>query len=346
MVGLALFVLVQVVLAVAALPLLPLRDPDHAHKMQLLRRRLARGRPLCVVQIGSSRTVYGLRGQVAEPWLEQRLGQPVVLFNLGSHACGPMLNRLNLERLFNSGVRPDLVLVEVLPPLLTEQPRISELLPERVAASRLRHEEMQLLARLARPERPALSREWWACQVAPWSAHRFSILTAAAPNLLPPQARTNNYAAADASGWIGMPRQCREVEQRALARAEIEYRAGLQVFRLSPRILAGVRETVQRCDQAGVKAALVLMPEGPIFRSWYPAAAWRQIDTALKELSRECGVPLLDLRECAGEADFLDSHHLYPEGATVYTRRLAERLVPLLHQGEPSPSSRQEVRLR
>jgi hypothetical protein len=88
------------------------------------------------------------------------------------------------------------------------------------------------------------------------------------------------------------------------------------------------------------------MPEGPIFRSWYPPAVWQQIEGALTELSRECGVPLLDLRECVGEADFFDSHHLYPEGAAVYTRRLAERIAPLLRQGQTSPSSRQEVRLR
>jgi hypothetical protein len=347
--GLALFVLTQVVLVPATLlEWLPLRDPDHAHKVHLLRRRLETPvgsvRPLSVVQIGSSRTVYGLRGQVAEPWLAERLKRPVVLFNMGFHAAGPMLNRLNLERLFNSGVRPDLVLVEVLPALLTQQSLIGELLPARVSASRLCHDEMRLLGRLAARERPDLDQEWWSCQVAPWSTYRFSILTMAAPNLIGPQVRTNNYSGADASGWIPLPRRSAVAEQRALARAEFEYRAGLQAFRLSPRILGTVRETLVRCRQEGARAAMVLMPEGPTFRGWYPAAVRRAIDEALTGLSRECDAPLLDLRECVGADGFMDSHHLYPESAAVYTRRLAQRIEPLLHPTGPGQESLTEER--
>jgi hypothetical protein len=335
--GLALFVLTQAALAPAALlSWLPLRDPDHAHKVDLLQRRLTtpgKQRSLVVVQIGSSRTVYGLRGQVAEPWLAQRLGRPVVLFNMGFHAAGPMLNRLNLERLFNAGVRPDLVLVEVLPALLTQQPLISELMPSRISVSRLCRGEMRLLSRLAARERPDLDEEWWTSQFAPLSAHRFSILTAIAPNLIGPAVRTNNYIGADESGWLPLPRRSAEMERRALARADFEYRGALRVFQLSPRILATVGETLQRCRQQGIPAAMVLMPEGPTFRGWYPAAVHEQIDEALADLSQECDAPLLDVRECVAEDGFLDSHHLYPEGAARFTRRLAELIEPLLRRG-------------
>src|SRR6476661_8823531 len=91
--GLALFGLAQLVLAAASQTRWPaLRDPDHAHKMRLLDARLkpapGRPRPLTVVQLGSSRTVFGLRGQVAELWLARRLGRPVVVFNLGHYGAG------------------------------------------------------------------------------------------------------------------------------------------------------------------------------------------------------------------------------------------------------------------
>jgi hypothetical protein len=332
--GLALFVAAQVALAAGVgLGWLPLRDPDHALKVRLLRKRLHAPpgqRPLVVVQVGSSRTVYGLRGQVAEPWLAEHLGRPVALFNMGIHGAGPMLNRVNLERLFNAGVRPDLVLIEVLPALLTNRLEITELLPAQVPASRLGRHERRLLGRLATHERPHLDREWWSCQLNPCSAYRFSILTAASPNLLGPGTRTDNYHAADNSGWLPLRRRSADYERRALARAEFEYRRCLKFFRLSPRVLATVRETVLRCRKKGVRPALVLMPEGPTFRSWYPHAVREQIDQALAQLGQECGVPLLDLRDCVGEDGFVDSHHLYPEGATLYTRRLAERIVPLL----------------
>jgi hypothetical protein len=352
--GLALFVLTQSALVPATvLEWLPLRDPDHAQKMRLLERRLPKragqARPLSVVQIGSSRTVYGLRGQVAEPCLERRVGRPVVLFNMGFHGAGPVLNRLNLERLFRGGVRPDLVLVEVLPVLLTNQPLISELMPSRVSASRLGHEELPLMEHLAARERPHLSREWWSCQVMPLSTYRFSILSALAPNFLALKVRTNNYVGADASGWVPLPRRPPAVEREALAFAEFEYRRGLQFFQLSPRILAAVRETVQRCAEEGVPAALVVMPEGPAFQSWYAPGVWEQIRAALTGLSRECGAPFIDLHDSVAEDGFIDSHHLYPDGASRYTMALARRLVPLLRSRKsPAPSSplAMEERLR
>jgi hypothetical protein len=189
---------------------------------------------------------------------------------------------------------------------------------------------------LAAHERPHLDREWWSCQLNPWSAYRFSILSAAAPNLLGPGMRTDNYSGADESGWVPLKRRPAEGQRRALARAEVEYRRCLQFFRLSPRVLATVHEAVLRCRQKGVRPALVLMPEGPTFHSWYPAAVRAQIDQALAQLSQDADVPLLDLRDSVGEDGFLDSHHLYPEGAVLYSRRLAERIVPLLSPASPA----------
>src|SRR5947209_3513628 len=113
--GLALFALVQVALAPLFLHRgLCLRDPAYGHKVRRLKERLAgEPRPLLVVGIGSSRTLFGLRGEVAQPWLSEQMGRPVVLFNMGLTGAGPITNLLNLRRLLNEGVRPDLVVLEV-----------------------------------------------------------------------------------------------------------------------------------------------------------------------------------------------------------------------------------------
>ncbi len=350
LVGMAVFALSQIVLALAAQGWLAVRDPDQGHKMRVLEARLepgfqrpapavsiastARGgprrqsRPLTVVQIGSSRTVHGLRGQVVERLLEQRLGRPAVVFNLGNYGAGPIVNRLALERLMGRGVRPDLVLVEVHPALLADEFLSRDALADRIPASHLSYGEMRLLQRLV-PERPQLQQEWWLAQATPWFANRFALVTAVAPSFLHLVQRTDRFSGVDESGWLPLITPP-SGHRRALAQAEREYRQALQQLRLSPRGLAVLRETIERCREVGARAALVLMPEGPIFRSWYPPAVWRQVEETLAGFSREAAAPLIDLRDCVGEEGFLDSHHLYPEGAARFSKCLAERLEPLL----------------
>jgi hypothetical protein len=334
--GLALFTLVQIALAPALLRYgLPLRDPGYGQKVRRLNQRLASNpRPLLAVGIGSSRTIFGLRGQVAEPWLRQRLGRPVVVFNMGLTGAGPITNLINLRRLLNEGIRPDLLLIEVLPRSLNEEESVAEVQPERLPASRLRYDEMRTLARLAQQQ--SVQRHWWLAQAVPAYAHRLSFLTCAAPTLTVPSRRweMNPFEDSDDSGWVEMPALCAERAQRSLMEAKLDYQPALVAFRLSEAKVAVVRKTIQLAHNAGVTPALVLMPEGPTFRTWCPPAVWQQIHAAVERLSREGAAPLLDLRECVGEDGFFDSHHLYPAGAALFTRRLAEEIAPLLRPAE------------
>jgi hypothetical protein len=341
LVGLALFALVQVVLAPAVLRWgLCLRDPGYGHQVSRLKQRLAeRPRPLLVVQVGSSRTLFGLRGQVAEPALSERLGRPIVLFNMGLTGAGPITNLLNLRRLLNEGIRPDLLLIEVLPLSLTEEPVIAEVLPERLPVSRLNSDEMHLLARCAGADRPGVEREWWLAQTLPVHAYRFALVALAAPNLLPPSRRwdLNPLDNTDASGWFELRSLSPERVRLFRAAEKTAYAPPLRAFRLSQRKLAVVRQTIDLARRSGVAPALVLMPEGGFFRCLYPSAVREQIHEALTRLSQDCGVPLLDLRNCVADDGFLDAHHLYPEGAARYTRRLAEHVEVLLRPGISHP---------
>jgi hypothetical protein len=333
--GCGLFVLAQLLLAMCVQTRWSgLRDPDHDHKMCVLEARLVpepgQPRPLSVVQFGSSRTVYGLRGQVAEPLLKERLGRPVVVYNMGNYGTGTLANRLAVGRLFRRGIRPDLVLLEVFPPALQEHWLHYDLRAERFHASQFDHDELQLLKRLV-PGRVSLEREWWLAQAAPLYGFRLPLLTATAPTWLELNFRTDKFSGADDSGWVPLlaPRSAR---QRALAEVEEEYRGVAEHYRLSPRVLAVLCETVERCREAGSMVGLVLMPEGPLLRSLYPPELWRTIREAVAGVSRRTGAALLDLRETVPEAEFVDSHHLFPEGAARFSRALARRIEPLLRR--------------
>src|SRR5262245_49560576 len=99
-----------------------LRSPDYGHKLSRLCQAIrAAEHPQTVVMLGSSRTAYGLKGSAIEPILSHDRGRPVVLYNFGLHGAGPLSYLINLRRLLADGVRPDLLLIEILPPVLSSR---------------------------------------------------------------------------------------------------------------------------------------------------------------------------------------------------------------------------------
>ena len=64
-----------------------------------------------MVVLGSSRVAYGVdAGSLS------RQGYPTALvYNFGILGSGPLLNLVNLRRLLDAGIRPNLLYVEILP---------------------------------------------------------------------------------------------------------------------------------------------------------------------------------------------------------------------------------------
>src|SRR5436309_4680728 len=114
------FALCQLVLAVVIdTELSAVRDPEFEARLERLRARQAEtpGRPLVLV-LGSSRTGYGLD---ARRLSEAKDGSGALVFNFGISGSGPLFQLVNLRRLFDAGVRPDLLYVEVMPALLADR---------------------------------------------------------------------------------------------------------------------------------------------------------------------------------------------------------------------------------
>jgi hypothetical protein len=313
-----------------------LRDPLFGEKLvRLVRRRnAAPARPLTVVMLGSSRTWYGLKAGALEGRLAEEVGRPAVCFNFGLPGAGPVTELLTLKRLLGAGIRPDLLFVEVFPPLLAGQVPLIEVDEGHIPTDHLWRHDLPLIERYGASFRPGLRREWWQAFPFPWYSHRFAILSQLAPFLVPWDRRTDRWnryvdpsGFREAIGEMWTPDQRR----RALEENRITFSIYLNDFRLGGLPCQGLRELLTVCRSERIPTVLVLMPEGPEFHRMYPAHAWEQIQTYLEEVRREEDVPVINAREWLGEEEFWDSHHMMTHGAARFTERFGtEALLPMV----------------
>jgi len=120
-VGLIAFLVLQLTLGIAAEESYTLKDPGYADKERnLVRLEAANPGAPRVLMLGTSRTGYAFHAGRIEQHLVADLGRPAVAFNFGIPASGPVTHLLYARRLFARGHRPDLMLIEVLPPGLAD----------------------------------------------------------------------------------------------------------------------------------------------------------------------------------------------------------------------------------
>lgn len=332
--SLALFAASQLGLAIAIEGWLPeLRDPRYACRARQLIRRTTgeRPRPLCIVMLGSSRVRDGFNSSELESRLGRQLRRPVVVFNFGIPGAGPVANLLHFERLIAAGVKPDLLIVEAIPILLGGnggRPRETDYF----TADRLWRAELELVGRYDLPA-AALRREWLEDWLAPFHAHRYAIVSRLLPQMLPIGLRLEGDRDVDASGWQlhnDGPLSADD-RRRGLQMAWQDFGEGLRTFRICEAACRAQRDLLARCRQEQIAAAMIWMPEGKRFQSWYPPAAEREVYRHLGALCEESKVPLINARDWIVEDGFLDSHHLRYAGAVQFTERLErEFLAPLL----------------
>lgn len=279
-----------------------------------------------VLMLGSSRTAYGLDAAWVERALTAGRGGPVRVFNFGTLGAGPITERLYLQRLLDDGTRPDLLLVEVMPPLLAGQlaePAEARHFP---ASSRLRGRELALLGRFGFPldELRRTRRLSW---TVPAYAHRSALLSRLCAAWLPYGERLDWAWSGDAHGWSAQEEALPPEQYRQSVRVEARrYAAALDHFRTDGAPAQALRELLAVCRARRVPAALVLMPEGSEFRRWYPADAQTKLDRLLDELRGAYGVTVIDARRWVADEDFFDAHHLRACGAAAFSDRLRKEI--------------------
>lgn len=314
-------------------------DPGYGRKVGRLAPRLGGPgpRPVFVAVLGSSRVAWGVQGGPVERELRRRLGRPAVVFNLGLMGAGPPTELLVLRRLLADGGRPDLVLVEVFPLRLAGQVAQDELTEVALPTPRLRWGELATVEHYGGGLRRQLRRKWWRARAVPSYYNRTEILSALFPKLLPYNRQHVDFTRQDETGWVPCPHPQGSAAFRelALGMARDSTRDWARGFRLGGPCASALPEVLAVCREEGLRAALLQMPEGPMFRSWYPPGVWEQVESFVGHLGREFGVPVVRAREWVGEDGFSDSHHLLPGAADAFSERLAREAVAPLLAGAP-----------
>jgi hypothetical protein len=297
------------------------RDLEYGSKRALLRERLREnpGRPLALV-LGSSRVLSGLRPDLLPPCPTPQ-GQAVV-FNFGMTGNGPLHQLLCLRRLLAEGYRPRWVVVEVLPALFPLEYTGEEL----IKVERQGWADLALLrGYFADPAR--LYVRWAESRLVPWFSCRFCLLNRYLPAWVPRDWRVEDLCnTLDGCGWGRLPSRLSAAErERGLRAAWQQHAPVLQQFHIAGTPDRALRQLLGLCRQKRIDVALLLMPEGTAFQSWYPPSARAGLKTYLATLTRDYGVPVIDAQGWVPEEDFCDSHHLRPEGAALFSERFGRQ---------------------
>ena len=298
-----------------------LRDPLYGDKRVKLAPRLD-GRPL-VLMLGSSRTGLAFHGKRLEATY------PVAAFNYGIPAGGPVTQLVTLDRLLASGVKPALLLVEVLPAMLQDQGG-----PPREAgwlyADRLTSAERDTVIRHGFPA-AAVNKRWRESVLFPAYALRFQLMCRINPSALPWPLRFDWSRGADECGYGSLVDQTPTPadRDRRFAQTKAEYEAILRDYHPGGPAVDALRELLDRCREAGVPVRLVLMPESAAFRALYGPGADDRLKAALP-------ADVVDAREWLPDDAFNDGHHMLARGAEAFTDRLGRDVVAG-ELGPPSP---------
>jgi hypothetical protein len=325
------FVLAHLGLAVAVETRRPeWRDPEFFQRQKRLvkivrwEREQGHARPLVVI-LGGSRPQMGLSPE----HLDLGSGQtdPLV-FNCAQSGCLPVGERLNLSRLLATELKPDFILIEVLPPVLADPGPMED----RIPIARLSHADLRVLEPY-HTDPAKVRREWEKSRLASWSTLRFPLGEnwGLADYFPPDKARTDFlWKGMRFYGWSPFYPAAWTAEQRQaqLRVARQTYGWLLDDFRIVAANDRAYRDMLEDCRERRIRAAFFTMPESPAFRHWYSPAVRAKVSTYLAELSREFGAPVFDASAwLEDETAFMDGHHLLGPAAESFSKRLGRECV-------------------
>jgi hypothetical protein len=302
------------------------RDATFVHKRWQLQARLSEhpGAPL-VLALGSSRTMMGV---LASRLHLSSAGKPAVVYNYSIPGSGPLTQLITLRRLVNDGVRPEAILIEVMPGQFNRV--IGRPVDEKnLDGGRLRAGELVSAARLAKVPR-ILVANWLTARCLPcyWYASELGLNGAQRPEWRRPLGAEPPLT--DGFGWqAGLWRVT--PEQRKL-RTDFAVGQYVDVYTKDEVAAEPVRELrmmLELCREKGILVHLVVPPESSQFRALYSQAFVADFEAVLSDICREYALSLTNAQDWLADERFYDGLHELPEGAAEYTRRLERTLLSL-----------------
>ena len=343
--GALLFILGQLAVGILSEWYLRIRDPLYGDKFVKLERRLNRSgqSATMVLMLGSSRTGLAFHGRRVEARLSSELQQAAVAFNFGIPASGPVTHLVYWNRLCQAGVKPDLLLLEILPSMLADG-HGGPLEGHWFYADRVTTSEVPVLIKYGFPERAVRQRHLSSLL---WPAYslRFQLMSRIIPSWLPWQVRFDWSRGADECGWGTTQSQTVDpvLRDAGVRRAHAEYAGILSQLQPGGGAMQALKDLLQSCREQQIPVFLVLMPEGSEFRSWYPPEKLTTLKQTLHLLGTEFGAPLIDAQNWLPDEAFYDSHHMFAAGAEAFSDRLLEEaILPALTRTRPRFDQRPE----
>jgi hypothetical protein len=295
------------------------RDPEFGWRIKALRSLDREGRPL-VVAFGSSRTQMGLSPRDLGP------GAPTV-FNFGQAGAGPIQTLLNLRRVLDGGIRPDAVLVEIMPATLAYAGNTESFYHESLV--RLDRADLRRLAPYcAAPD--SFPARWVAARAIPWYSQRQLLLSHWQPTLLHWKQRIDfQWRLMDDRGWAKFPFDAIDDDFRRTQTAQTlaQYRATLKDFAIAPIAERLLNDTVDHCRHLGVPLAFYLMPESREFHEMLSNDRRERLNAFLAAFSQDREVPVFDCSEWIHDDAFSDGHHLLAFGARRFSERFGREVL-------------------
>jgi hypothetical protein len=293
------------VAAEAAVP--EITDTDYYIRLRVIRAAAAEqpNRPLGVV-LGSSRVLHAFQPEHLSGADGDTLW--VSAAHMGS---GPALNRLILHNLLRDGVRPTVVVIEMMPTFFAKENEgfvsthfaVADLpLVRRYADEPFGYDYHFLRHRLRRIGDLARAPD-------PFAGRGESLPRGG----MPPA--HDEITAAERASYLALARTAN---------------AALRSMTVRPAADRAFRDTLREAAAHGIRVVLLRTPEGPIFRSWYDPAGLAKFDEYVSRAASEHGASVLDARFWLDEEDFYDSHHVLKRGAEKFTARFAREVPAVL----------------
>lgn len=307
------------------------RDPEYGHRLKRLKPQVqaAHGRPV-VVALGSSRTQMGFSPHGLG--LGDGPDSPIV-FNFAVAGGGPVHEVLNLKRLLDNGVKPDYVLIEVLPPVLAGHSPAEKL----ILPARLGYADFARLAPYTE-DSAALRREWLEDRLAPFHTLRLYLMSHIAGSMLHWKSRQDFlWKQMKPDGWMPyfFPEVPADKREKGIAEVHAQFAAYFPNYHIAPIPDRAYRDLLELCRTHHIRAAFFVMPEAPSFRSWYPPGSKELARQYLAGLTREYGAPVFDASDwIADPTAFADAHHLLRHGAEAFSARFGQECVGPWLRGE------------
>jgi hypothetical protein len=338
--SLAFYVVVQAAVMAASYRLImpPLPGRVWNRKRQLLHELTAQApdQPL-LLMIGSSRTEMGFNSWNMTD-LKSPEGKPLVAFNCGVPQIGPLREKMYLRELLDAGIRPRVLLVEFLPPLLNDPRRHLNSEEGWISPAWLSPWELgQVWPYLKHPNHYAYT--WVGSRVAPAYMFRADIRLTLVTKLdpaggLPP------LPDRDRLGYYLPDWRARNKKNSAPCYVDMPWQICLASLRVSPGPAQAMRDLVAMCRRERIPLALVVMPEANYFRQYYRPEGLADANRLLAELRDTWDVPVIDANRWIADEEFMDGHHLFLKGANQFTNRLRQEVSRLLAEGRlecPAP---------